>query len=381
MPPRKLTRRNPAPPPPPHPPVIDTVALNAAVAAAVATTMAQYHSSDASRGGTLVESVPVETPDRWLLSQQKGISEEEEESDLSECELTSEEYAIMVTNPKKFARRKFPMFAFFLSKSEKVKDEAKISSQKDEDGKESKLTGDSRYDCNYCHGKNRFAKDCMLRKEMENADDDVFGGVEVWSTDSEDEEVRNPTHGKDYVAKEEGSAGKCLIFLASPSTESASEEPNMTETNVFQQSQMNLDTTSEFDEESEMSEISVEDVLDYSEFVKSETENEKPLISENSVEFVHMSKDKPQKLKEKAMVYQKSAPIDNADETEGLSEQTSWRVKGRYVVEPINKPSSFDKPSTSGTKEILEEPKKEPKAINKNNRNSKREAKGQLQYT
>ena len=39
-----------------------------------------------------------------------------------------------------------------------------------------------------------------------------------------------------------------------------------------------------------------------------------------------------------------SAPINNADKTAGLSEQTSWRVKGRYVVESINKPSSFDKP-------------------------------------
>ena len=162
---------------------------------------------------------------------------------------------------------------------------------------------------------------------------------------------------------------------------------------------MNLENTSEFDEESEMSEISVEDVVDCSKFMKSETENKKPLISENSVEFARLSKDKQQKLKEKAMVYQKvqtvpnqvyavtgvttkqtaelrilddkdnaegcddyfwSSPIDNADETVGLSEQTSWRVKGRYVVEPINKPSSFDKPSTSGTKEIPEEPMREP---------------------
>lgn len=134
--------------------------------------------------------------------------------------------------------------------------------------------------------------------------------------------------------------------------------------------------------------------------MKSETENEKPLISENSVEFDRMAKDKEKKLKEKAMVYQKvqtvpnqvyavigvtpkqtselrimvendnvegcndyfwSAPIDNAYKTVGLSEQTSWRVKGRYVAEPINKPSSFDKPSTSGTKEIPEEPKEEQK--------------------
>ena len=64
MPPRKSPRNNPAPPLPPLPPVIDTAALNAAVAAAVATAMAQYHSSNASRGGTPVESIPVETPVR-----------------------------------------------------------------------------------------------------------------------------------------------------------------------------------------------------------------------------------------------------------------------------------------------------------------------------
>ena len=120
---------------------------------------------------------------------------------------------------------------------------------------------------------------------------------------------------------------------------------------------INVESTSEFDEESEMSEISVEDVVDCSEFLKSETE--KPLISENSVEYARLSKDKSKKLKQKAVVYQKvqtasnqvyavtrvtgkqiaelkilvdkdnaegcdnhfwSAPIDNADETVGLSE-------------------------------------------------------------
>lgn len=36
----------------------------------------------------------------------------------------------------------------------------------------------------------------------ENVTDSEFGGVEVWSTDSEDEEFRRPTHGKALVAKE-----------------------------------------------------------------------------------------------------------------------------------------------------------------------------------
>ena len=106
-----------------------------------------------------------------------------------------------------------------------MKDEPKVSSQKDEEKKESKLAGDSGYDCNYCHDKNHFAKDCMLRKMaekregeddeayymwkleevkkkkasnssmnalivQENAREDEFGGVEVWSTDFEDEEYQ-----------------------------------------------------------------------------------------------------------------------------------------------------------------------------------------------
>ena len=44
-----------------------------------------------------------------LVSKGKSVTEEEEDSDMSECDLTSEEYAMMVTNPKKFARRKFPV--------------------------------------------------------------------------------------------------------------------------------------------------------------------------------------------------------------------------------------------------------------------------------
>lgn len=48
-----------------------------------------------------------------------------------------------------------------------------------------------------------------------------------------DEEVRKPTDGKAYVAKEVGSAGKCLIVTASSSTENASEEPNLTENKCF----------------------------------------------------------------------------------------------------------------------------------------------------
>ena len=45
---------------------------------------------------------------------------------------------------------------------------------------------------------------------------------------------------------------------------------------------MNVENFSEFDERSEISEILVDDVVDYSKYLKSETDNAKPLITKNS---------------------------------------------------------------------------------------------------
>ena len=46
-----------------------------------------------------------------------------------------------------------------------------------------------------------------------------FGGVQVWSTDSEDEEVRKPTHGRAFTPKQEDSqySRRCLIVSESGS--------------------------------------------------------------------------------------------------------------------------------------------------------------------
>ena len=44
-----------------------------------------------------------------LVSKGKNVVEEEDDSDMFECDLTGEEYAMMVTNLKKFARRKLPV--------------------------------------------------------------------------------------------------------------------------------------------------------------------------------------------------------------------------------------------------------------------------------
>lgn len=73
-----------------------------------------------------------------------------------------------------------------------------------------------------------------------------------------------------------------------------------------------------------------------------------------------------------------SAPITNSDETVGLSERTSWRVRGRYVAEPINKPLSFDKPSSSGTKDIPEVSKKSSSVSSKTTEVQKKEPKQKL---
>ena len=48
-----------------------------------------------------------------------------------------------------------------------------------------------------------------------------------------------------------------------------------------------------------------------------------------------------------------SSPIDNADETKGLSKMTSWKKKGRYVAKPLNKVNSrYGKGSPSRMKDI-----------------------------
>ena len=48
---------------------------------------------------------------------------------------------------------------------------------------------------------------------QENFVDDEFDGVEVWSTNSKDEEIRKPMHGRTFAVKEyrEELAGRCLM--------------------------------------------------------------------------------------------------------------------------------------------------------------------------
>ena len=82
----------------------------------------------------------------------------------------------MVSNPRKFIKRKFTANknrnwqGSYSSK--KVKEEPKIGSKSEESKKEAKSSDDSGFDCHYCGGKNHFAKDCMLKKQSEKIDEE-----------------------------------------------------------------------------------------------------------------------------------------------------------------------------------------------------------------
>ncbi|XP_052619752.1 uncharacterized protein LOC128126067 [Lactuca sativa] len=330
-----------------------------------------------------------------------------------------------------------------------TKEENKSTSQKVDDKKEKKSMGDSGYDCNYCHGKNHLDKDYMLRRinKKKNVAENEFGGVEVWSTDSEDDELHLDYEIGEKIHKMilpflelkeyeiDADCYKCESIVSSDETSDAykfgleriesyiksKDHKNMLkqlldENNKKQiksdtihkfdslsaklnsANKINIESTSEFDEDSDMSKIYVEDEIDCSEFVKNEPERVKYLISGNSVEFVCISQNKRKTLKAKATVFPKvqttpnqvfatkgldktqnlelmsivnednkescddyfwSAPIDNADEMKDLSERTARRVKGRYVAEPLNNHSSYEKGSPSGTKEDSSEPQKD----------------------
>ncbi|XP_052620814.1 uncharacterized protein LOC128126754 [Lactuca sativa] len=86
-----------------------------------------------------------------LVAKGKQVVEDEDETNLSDCELTSEEFALMVSNPRRFEKKKFPS-----NKNRNWK--GSYSSEK-------------------------------VKEEKGNNDEDEFGGVEVWSTNSEDEEI------------------------------------------------------------------------------------------------------------------------------------------------------------------------------------------------
>ena len=88
-----------------------------------------------------------------LIAKGKKVAEEDSESNLSDCYLTKEECALMVSNPKNFAKKNIGHFKnrnrLGNYSSDKQKVESFKNSQKDEEKQEKKLLGDFGYDCNY----------------------------------------------------------------------------------------------------------------------------------------------------------------------------------------------------------------------------------------
>ncbi|XP_052623760.1 uncharacterized protein LOC111907064 [Lactuca sativa] len=113
---------------------------------------------------------------------------------------------------------------------------------------EKKLKGDSGVNCHYCNGANHFAADCMLRKKDEKKskvkdeayyaekleevrakekglslvakgemDNDESGTYQIWSSGSDDEEMRHLTHSAMFASFEKNSeeeeeiSGHCFV--------------------------------------------------------------------------------------------------------------------------------------------------------------------------
>ncbi|XP_052627222.1 uncharacterized protein LOC128133731 [Lactuca sativa] len=115
---------------------------------------------------------------------------------------------------------------------------------------------------------------------------------------------------------------------------------------VKQIKHFNDENISEFDE-SDMSEISVGDEIDF--LNEKDTVYLKVQIVPNQV-FVKTGLNKKDTSELTSLVNDDNAddcdeffwsePIDNADETKGLFEMTSWKTKGKYVSEPLNRGKS-----------------------------------------
>ena len=136
-----------------------------------------------------------------------------------------------------------------------------------------KFSGDSGYDCHFCEGKNHLARDCMLRKQREAFEDeqdaeyykqftgkskhdsksetnekvekksenksdskalvvqgDEDASMEFWSTGSDDDEIRKPSHGERKFGGGviKGPVSKCFMArIVNDSVKVDSEVPKM----------------------------------------------------------------------------------------------------------------------------------------------------------
>ncbi|KAI3700055.1 hypothetical protein L2E82_44670 [Cichorium intybus] len=399
-----------------------------------------------------------------LVAKGKKAIDDDSESDIFDEELTREDKALMVSNPKKISRKTSPDL-----RTEVVREVSILKSQRRTLKESQRLR--------------------MRRSWLVTQEDNEYDAVEVWSTDYDDEEVRKPTHGRRFMVEEcDAVVNKVHSVLNSLSICSSSydkelddlrislkNEERMMKINALELelfrvrdnviyvqrdnlllikqhnifcliakrlynniTQLHLDcdigrglhkmilpflelkedeidaecyrceTIVSSDDLSEAYRIGLDKIENYiqskehksmvKEFFSENNREEMKtatlkkfhsLNSKLNSEDILNTENGSQALNEQATVFPKiqtvpnqvfikqglnskdvielkvlvdndnsddcdaffwSAPIDNLDETKGLSEMTSWKSRGKYISGSLNRKDSFSQPGTSGTK-------------------------------
>ncbi|XP_023760202.1 uncharacterized protein LOC111908619 [Lactuca sativa] len=242
-----------------------------------------------------------------LVAKAKKVAQEDSESDFSNSELTKEEHALMVANPRKFIKKNFGRLTTGTS--------METSTQKIQEKRASRTLK---------RKKTNKRRSCweilpmIAFTAMEGGDE--FGSAEFWPTDFEDDEVRKPKNSGCCVAKSEatGYEGRCLMVSECEKFISKSKEHKSMLKQMFDENDkehIKFDTVQNFDslctklssentfdaendsefDKSDMSEIYVEDEIDCLAFVQNEYDPKKMLISENLIEYVRVVENKGSK--------------------------------------------------------------------------------------
>ncbi|KAI3499728.1 hypothetical protein L1887_35537 [Cichorium endivia] len=143
-----------------------------------------------------------------LVAKGKKANDDDSESDVSDEELTREDKALMVSNPKKFFKKNFSKFKNRSRQGsfnyEKPKEEVQRKPKSEDEKKLKEQVKDEAY---YAKKIADLKKDdaSTTKSAFVVQEDSEYGAVEVWSTDYDDDEVRKPTHGRCLIVKEDSS--------------------------------------------------------------------------------------------------------------------------------------------------------------------------------
>lgn len=104
------------------------------------------------------------------VTQKKSVVDDSN-SGISNDDLSKEDKALMVSNPKKSFKKNFSCFWKKYKQGNSNYEKPSVVNYKnfwnEDEKKGKKLLGDFKYDCDYCHGKSHFKKECMLHKQNE----------------------------------------------------------------------------------------------------------------------------------------------------------------------------------------------------------------------